>query len=178
MVDLEPGPIDSVRMSTYGRLFRPDNFIYSQSGAGRLYFAFFSPTTKIYPSSEQYKIALKMILQFRKQLGKRPLHWRSRADWICFRCDTQRGWGLRLFAGFAISPFSRRRNRFRICLSFNMLQYKLHWLLARISFVEYSYFDCSASICQAYSVPGEWELFTLNLSLFCLLCNDMEFVYT
>lgn len=36
MVDLEPGPIDSVRMSTYGRLFRPDNFIYSQSGAGKL----------------------------------------------------------------------------------------------------------------------------------------------
>lgn len=34
MVDLEPGPIDSVRMSPYGRLFRPDNFVYGQSGAG------------------------------------------------------------------------------------------------------------------------------------------------
>lgn len=36
LVDLEPGPIDSVRQSKYGQLFRPDNFVYSQSGAGKL----------------------------------------------------------------------------------------------------------------------------------------------
>ncbi|XP_055774486.1 tubulin beta-3 chain-like [Salvelinus fontinalis] len=34
LVDLEPGTMDSVRSGTYGQLFRPDNFIFGQSGAG------------------------------------------------------------------------------------------------------------------------------------------------
>ncbi|XP_055324730.1 tubulin beta chain-like [Sitodiplosis mosellana] len=34
LIDLEPGTMDSVRMSPYGQLFRPDNFIFGQSGAG------------------------------------------------------------------------------------------------------------------------------------------------
>jgi len=34
LVDLEPGTMDSVRGSPYGDLFRPDNFVYGQSGAG------------------------------------------------------------------------------------------------------------------------------------------------
>lgn len=34
LVDLEPGTMDSVRQSPYGALFRPDNFVYGQSGAG------------------------------------------------------------------------------------------------------------------------------------------------
>jgi tubulin beta len=34
LVDLEPGTMDSVRASPYGRLFRPDNFVFGQSGAG------------------------------------------------------------------------------------------------------------------------------------------------
>ena len=34
LVDLEPGTMDSVRSGTYGALFRPDNFIFGQSGAG------------------------------------------------------------------------------------------------------------------------------------------------
>ncbi|VDN18167.1 unnamed protein product [Gongylonema pulchrum] len=34
LVDLEPGTMDSVRYSTYGKLFRPDNFVFGQSGAG------------------------------------------------------------------------------------------------------------------------------------------------
>ena len=33
-MDLEPGTMDAVRGSAYGQLFRPDNFIYGQSGAG------------------------------------------------------------------------------------------------------------------------------------------------
>ena len=28
LVDLEPGTMDSVRSSTFGQLFRPDNFIF------------------------------------------------------------------------------------------------------------------------------------------------------
>ncbi|UKJ90425.1 tubulin subunit beta [Theileria orientalis] len=34
LVDLEPGTMDSVRSGTYGGLFRPDNFVFGQSGAG------------------------------------------------------------------------------------------------------------------------------------------------
>ncbi|EAT43521.1 AAEL005084-PA [Aedes aegypti] len=34
LVDLEPGTMDSVRQSPYGDLFRPDNFVFAQSGAG------------------------------------------------------------------------------------------------------------------------------------------------
>lgn len=34
LVDLEPGTMDSVRSSPYGQLFRPDSFVYGQSGAG------------------------------------------------------------------------------------------------------------------------------------------------
>jgi hypothetical protein len=32
LVDLEPGTMDSVRSGPYGQLFRPDNFIFGQTG--------------------------------------------------------------------------------------------------------------------------------------------------
>ncbi|KAI4108011.1 MAG: hypothetical protein L6R37_001293 [Teloschistes peruensis] len=34
LVDLEPGTMDAVRSSPFGQLFRPDNFVFGQSGAG------------------------------------------------------------------------------------------------------------------------------------------------
>ena len=34
LMDLEPGTMDSVRAGPFGALFRPDNFIFGQSGAG------------------------------------------------------------------------------------------------------------------------------------------------
>ncbi|MCQ2818484.1 MAG: tubulin beta chain [archaeon] len=34
LIDLEPGTMDSVRAGPYGQLFRPDNFIFGQTGAG------------------------------------------------------------------------------------------------------------------------------------------------
>lgn len=34
LLDLEPGTMDAVRSGTYGKLFRPDNFVFGQSGAG------------------------------------------------------------------------------------------------------------------------------------------------
>ena len=34
LVDLEPGTMDSVRAGPFGGLFRPDNFVFGQSGAG------------------------------------------------------------------------------------------------------------------------------------------------
>uniref|UniRef100_A0A8I3X4B9 Tubulin/FtsZ GTPase domain-containing protein n=1 Tax=Callithrix jacchus TaxID=9483 RepID=A0A8I3X4B9_CALJA len=38
LVDLEPGPLESVRSGPFGQLFRPDNFIFGQTGEhdGRL----------------------------------------------------------------------------------------------------------------------------------------------
>ena len=35
LIDLEPGTMDSVRQSPMGQLFRPDNFVFGQSGAGK-----------------------------------------------------------------------------------------------------------------------------------------------
>jgi len=34
LVDLEPGTMDSVRSGPMGKIFRPDNFVFGQSGAG------------------------------------------------------------------------------------------------------------------------------------------------
>jgi tubulin beta len=34
LVDLEPGTMEAAKASEYGKLYRPDNFIYGQSGAG------------------------------------------------------------------------------------------------------------------------------------------------
>ncbi|KAF3520595.1 hypothetical protein DY000_02064014 [Brassica cretica] len=33
-MDLEPGTMDSIRSGPYGQIFRPDNFVFGQSGAG------------------------------------------------------------------------------------------------------------------------------------------------
>ncbi|KAL5004427.1 hypothetical protein ScPMuIL_017883 [Solemya velum] len=34
LVDLEPGTMDAVRSGPFGRIFRPDNFVFGQNGAG------------------------------------------------------------------------------------------------------------------------------------------------
>jgi len=34
LMDLEPGTMDSVRAGSFGEIFRPDNFVFGQSGAG------------------------------------------------------------------------------------------------------------------------------------------------
>lgn len=34
LMDLEPGTMDSVRTGPFGQIFRPDNFVFGQSGAG------------------------------------------------------------------------------------------------------------------------------------------------
>ena len=37
LVDLEPGTIDVARAGAYGKLFRPDNFVNGDSGAGNIW---------------------------------------------------------------------------------------------------------------------------------------------
>lgn len=34
LIDLEPGTMDAVRAGPFGQIFRPDNFVFGQSGAG------------------------------------------------------------------------------------------------------------------------------------------------
>ncbi len=34
LLDLEPGTMNAVRAGPYGQIFRPDNFVFGQSGAG------------------------------------------------------------------------------------------------------------------------------------------------
>jgi tubulin beta len=34
LIDLEPGTMDSLRSGPLGKLFRPDNYVFGQSGAG------------------------------------------------------------------------------------------------------------------------------------------------
>lgn len=34
MLDLEPGVVDTIKSSKFGAMFRPDNFVFGQSGAG------------------------------------------------------------------------------------------------------------------------------------------------
>ena len=34
LLDLEPGTMNSIRAGPYGQVFRPDNFVFGQSGAG------------------------------------------------------------------------------------------------------------------------------------------------
>ena len=36
LMDLEPGTMDSVRAGPFGQLFRPDNFVFGQTGAGNV----------------------------------------------------------------------------------------------------------------------------------------------
>ena len=40
LMDLEPGTMDSVRAGPFGQLFRPDNFVFGQTGK---FFAVFTP---------------------------------------------------------------------------------------------------------------------------------------
>lgn len=53
LIDLEPGTMDSVRQSPMGQLFRPDNFVYGQSGAGKKLYLLVK--IKIRFNKERYK---------------------------------------------------------------------------------------------------------------------------
>ena len=34
LVDLEPGTMDAIKAGPYGKIFRPDNIVFGQGGAG------------------------------------------------------------------------------------------------------------------------------------------------
>lgn len=39
-MDLEPGTMDAVRAGPFGQLFRPDNFVFGQTGKNQLHWIF------------------------------------------------------------------------------------------------------------------------------------------
>ena len=49
LVDLEPGTMDSVRSGPFGQIFRPDNFVFGQSGAGNNWAKGHYTEGKLYP---------------------------------------------------------------------------------------------------------------------------------
>lgn len=56
LVDLEPGTMDSVRSGPFGQLFRPDNYVFGQSGAGTDVAIFRSVVPNLFYSMHHLKI--------------------------------------------------------------------------------------------------------------------------
>lgn len=66
LMDLEPGTMDSVRAGPFGQIFRPDNFVFGQSGAGNNW------------SDEIHTCACS-------QPAPSPSRWRRNQSWPAFR---------------------------------------------------------------------------------------------
>lgn len=118
LMDLEPGTMDSVRAGPFGQLFRPDNFVFGQTGEYKMNcrchcYLFFKQChgylLKIIPC---YSTSL-LLQRRRKQLGQGPLHGGSRAHRFSARRREEGGRKLRLHAGFPAHPFDGRRDRCR-----------------------------------------------------------------
>ena len=58
LMDLEPGTMDSVRAGPFGQLFRPDNFVFGQTGAGNTFFI--SNHCSHISTQEQFSIGVKL----------------------------------------------------------------------------------------------------------------------
>lgn len=97
LVDLEPGTMDSVRAGPFGQLFRPDNFVFGQSGAGNNW----AKVTVIFEN-----LIEPPLKEFFFLLGS--LHWRCWARRLCSRCCSQRGRGMRLPSRLPIDSLTRR----------------------------------------------------------------------
>lgn len=104
LVDLEPGTMDSVRSSPYGQLFRPDNFIFGQSGAGEYIVIHDGTWPLAIGQSKKFEIFIVSIC--RQQLGKGPLHRRCWIGRLGVGCGAKRSWRLRLSAGLPIGSFT------------------------------------------------------------------------
>ena len=59
LMDREPGIMDSIRTGPYGQIFRPDNFVFGQSGAGNNW------------AKGHYTRELSLLIQFLILLGRR-----------------------------------------------------------------------------------------------------------
>ena len=64
LIDLEPGTMDSVRSGPLGGLFRPDNFVFGQSGAGNNWAKGrkFCHLSNIFTSNYEKSIKIKFLV--------------------------------------------------------------------------------------------------------------------
>lgn len=76
LVDLEPGTMDSVRAGPFGQLFRPDNFVFGQSGAGNNWA---KVNLKFHRDSQKF---MKFIF-FLRAITQKALSW-STQSWTLF----------------------------------------------------------------------------------------------
>ena len=91
LVDLEPGTMDSIRAGPLGGLFRPDNFIFGQSGAGNNW----AKGRKLHSSATCfYHLDLTTVSR---------LHGGRRAGRLRVGCRAQGGRGHRLPSRYAIA---------------------------------------------------------------------------
>lgn len=70
LMDLEPGTMDAVRAGPFGQLFRPDNFVFGQTGE---YFKILKSILIIASTCFNHRYTERCW----KQLGKGSLHRRS-----------------------------------------------------------------------------------------------------
>ena len=64
LMDLEPGTMDSVRAGPFGQLFRPDNFVFGQTGKGMK--VSLLNATNFRPCLLNYTFCLLLLLRCRK----------------------------------------------------------------------------------------------------------------
>jgi len=107
LVDLEPGTMDSVRSGPFGQIFRPDNFVFGQSGAGNNW------AKGHYTEGAELVDSVLDVVRYFNMKNFTYLsdhHVKSLYTKYVFQ---ERSRKLRLPARVPTDPFVRRRNWFR-----------------------------------------------------------------
>jgi hypothetical protein len=66
LMDLEPGTMDSVRAGPFGQLFRPDNFVFGQTGAGNNWAkGHYTEGAELIDSPQEVEVAVRFVMRAR-----------------------------------------------------------------------------------------------------------------
>ncbi len=101
LIDLEPGTMDSVRSGPFGQIYRPDNFVYGQSGAGNNW------------AKGHYTEGKNSPLYLLEFCNYSVSFFRSWAGRLSPWCGEDWGWRLRLSSGIPADPLPWRWNWIR-----------------------------------------------------------------
>merc|ERR1719316_1713646 len=101
--------MDSVRAGPFGQLFRPDNFVFGQTGAGNNWAK--GHYTEGAELIDSVLDVVRKEAEGWQQLGEGSLHGRSRAHRLGARRRPQGGRGLRLPPGLPDDPLPWRGHR-------------------------------------------------------------------
>ncbi|KAJ6712467.1 TUBULIN BETA-6 CHAIN [Salix purpurea] len=98
LMDLEPGTMDSLRTGPYGQIFRPDNFVFGQNGAGNNW------------AKGHYTEGAELIDSVLDAASKSVILWEVELDQEWGLCSYQRS-GKNTLTGmmltFSVFPFSQ-----------------------------------------------------------------------